>query len=530
MRYVVSAAEMRSLDAATIEQLGLPGAVLMENAGRRVAQVIVERIERQTLKRAARIAVICGAGNNGGDGYVIARYLRDHAFSATVYLAAARDKLRGDAKLHHDVYVAMGHPVRDAIDHDSLAACADDITSADIVVDCLFGTGLTRDITGHYRAVVETINRGRGTVVAVDLPSGLSCDTGRVLGVQVHAHVTVTLAFLKLGLAMAPGFASAGDVQVAEIGIPEQLAYSSGVRVLMSEARDMAKLVPTMRTMDHKNRRGHVLAVAGSTGKRGAARLLARAALRTGAGLITLAWPHAGGEPTAPDPVMTAALDETDNDTARTRLLELAHGKQALAMGPGMSTTAHGRCLVQAALAELEIPMVLDADALNHVGTSLDSVRRARAPVIMTPHPGEAARLLGTSPADIEADRLASVRRLADSTEAVIVLKGARTLICSGLPDARCGRVVINPTGNPGLATAGSGDVLTGIVAALLAQGMDAFDAACLAAYIHGQTGELTTTTLGTMHAVTAADLPDAIPRAVAELTRSSDDTRENGR
>lgn len=519
MLYVVTADEMRALDAATIDDMGLPGAVLMENAGRRVGEAILRELGGNNLSAArtrARAAVVCGAGNNGGDGYVIGRYLRDHGVLATVYLCAPADRLRGDARLHYLAYRAMGHPVRDIVDSESLIDCAADIESADIVVDSIFGTGLARPIGGHYRAVVETLNRARGTRVAVDIPSGLCADSGRVLGVAVAADVTVTMAFLKAGLASAPGFARAGRVQVAEIGIPVRLAEKRGVCTVLTEACDLGALIPAPGPLEHKSRRGHLLVVAGSPGKRGAARLTAWAGLRAGAGLVTLASSWAGIEPGAPDPVMTEDLDSGIEDSGR-RLLDLLGGKRALAIGPGMSTDADGKVLVYRALAESPVPVVLDADALNHLGTDLAAVAGARAPVVMTPHPGEAARLLGVSSADIERDRLTAARSLARASGAVIVLKGARSLVADGRAQSG-GWVAINPTGNVGLATAGSGDVLTGVVGALLAQGLDPFDAARLAAFVHGRTGELAARALGSTQAVTAADLSQYLAPAMSEL------------
>lgn len=534
MLYVVTAEEMQALDAATIQDMGLPGAVLMENAGRRVADVILGEIDKlgqrgrlgrvqpgagsldaAQARSLARVAVVCGAGNNGGDGYVIARYLRDHDVPATVYLCVPPNRLRGDARLHFDAYLAMGHPVRDISDSESLTAYSGAIESADVAVDGLFGTGLTRAIGGHYRAVVDILNRSRGVRVAIDVPSGLSANTGQVLGVAVAADITVTMAFLKVGLAIAPGFARAGRVEVAEIGIPARLAGKRGVCTVMTQAGDLRSLVPELPLLTHKNRRGHLLVIAGSPGKRGAARLTAWAAMRAGAGLVTLASPWHGTEPGAPDPVMTAELPDDGGE----RLVELARGKRAVAIGPGMATDEQGRALVYRALGEIEAPTVLDADALNHLGIDLAAVANAAGPVVITPHPGEAARLLGTTSADIESNRLAAVRELAHRSRAVAILKGARSLICDGRTERTSQRrVAINPTGTPGLATAGSGDVLTGIVGALLAQGLDPFDAAQLGVYAHGRTGELAVHDLGGTLGVTAQDLSQYIATALTEL------------
>jgi ADP-dependent NAD(P)H-hydrate dehydratase / NAD(P)H-hydrate epimerase len=511
MQYVVTAAEMRAIDAATIEGVGLPGAVLMENAGR----AVVAAVREELVGRSGPVAVVCGAGNNGGDGYVIARVLRQLRVPAAVYLAAPRSAVRGDALVHLGAYEQTGGQVSSIAEPAELAKHASAIEEAAVVVDALFGTGLARAVEGHLAGVIQCMNRTRGRIVAVDVPSGLSADTGEILGAAVEPHRTVTMAFLKVGLAVAPGLARAGAVTVAEIGIPTELATAHGVHLAVVEAADLAGAVPRPAALDHKYRRGHALVVAGAPGKRGAARLTGMAALRAGAGLVTLAW--AGRDIPAPDPLMTAELD-ADQPEAIEQLIALAAGKRALAIGPGMPTGPGGKALVRAALERLDVPMVLDADALNHVAGELDRIADSRAPVVLTPHPGEAARLLGTSSADIERDRVAAVRELAERSRAVAVLKGPGTLICDG--EAADGFVTINPTGSPALGTAGSGDVLTGAVAALLAQGMPAAEAARAAVYAHGLAGEAVAERIGPS-GPTALDILDALPQGLARLRAS---------
>jgi NAD(P)H-hydrate epimerase len=314
------------------------------------------------------------------------------------------------------------------------------------------------------------------------------------------------MAFLKVGITVAPGFARAGEVTVAAIGIPRELAQTQGIRVGLLEPADVAAWVPRADPLEHKNRRGHCLVIGGSPGKRGAARLTAAAALRAGAGLVTLA-SDAVDQP-LPDPIMTAALDRPG---------DLARGKAAVAIGPGMATGPEGRGLVVAALAEVEAPLVIDADGLNHLAGHLDEVAAAGPPVVLTPHPGEAARLLGSTAAEIERDRIAAVRELASRSRAVVVLKGARTLVCDGI--AGDGFVTVNPTGNPGLATAGSGDVLTGVIAGLCAQGVPPAEAARLGVWVHGAAADLLAAELG--RGMNASDIADAIARAVRSVRSS---------
>ncbi|HTE53642.1 MAG TPA: NAD(P)H-hydrate dehydratase [Kofleriaceae bacterium] len=508
MLHVVTSAEMRAIDAATIEGIGLPGAVLMENAGRAVVAVVQEELARG----GGAVAVVCGAGNNGGDGHVVARVLRQLGASVALYLAAPRSAVRGDALVHLAAYENTGGVVASIAEPGQLAEHRPAIEQAAVVVDALFGIGLARPIEGHLAAIIHCINRARGRIVAVDIPSGLSADSGEVLGAAVAAHRTVTMAFLKVGLAVAPGLARAGRVEVAEIGIPVELATAHGIHLARLEAADLVGTLPRAGLLDHKNRRGHALVVAGGPGKRGAARLTSMAALRAGAGLVTLAWE--GREVPAPDPIMTAELDADAADAVE-RLVALAGGKRAIAIGPGMPTGEGGKALVRAALQRIEVPMVLDADALNHVAGELDRVAGSRAPVIMTPHPGEAARLLGVSTAVIERDRVGAVRELAERSRAVVVLKGAGTLVCDG--EATDGFVTINPTGGPALATAGSGDVLTGVVAGLLAQGLTPADAARTGVFVHGLAGEACAERLGASGA-TASDVLDAVPRGFVRL------------
>ena len=509
MEYVVTAAEMRAIDAATIDGIGLPGAVLMENAGRAVADAVVDEL---AAAGDGPVAVVAGGGNNGGDGFVVARVLRARGVDAMVLLAAPRDQLRGDARLHLQAYEQSGGLATEITSAAELAEHREAVERAAVIVDALFGTGLTRPVEGHAAAIIEVMNRGVGRVVAVDVPSGLSADRGVPLGCAVRADRTVTMAFRKVGLAVSPGLARAGRVSVAEIGIPRDLAAAHGVQLALLEPADAAGWLRRPDPLDHKGRRGHVLVVAGSPGKRGAGRLSAMAALRSGAGLVTLASEVA--DDAAPDPVMTAALDP-DRPGAADRLVELAGRARCVAMGPGMATGDGGRALVQAALARLEVPLVLDADALNHLAADPAQVAAAAAPVVLTPHPGEAARLLGATVQEVEADRVAAVRALAERTAAVVVLKGPGTLVCDGA--AGDGFVTINSTGGPELATAGSGDVLTGVIAALCAQGIGPGEAARLGVYLHGRAGERCRAGIGAI-GVTASDLIDAVPGALGDV------------
>jgi len=506
---VVTAAEMRALDRATIDEVGLPAVTLMETAGRAVAEVAL----RMLGARRGHVMVVCGPGNNGGDGFVAARVLRDRGVDAVVYLAAARAAVRGDAGTHLEILERAGGAVHSIAAPEQLAALGARVIDAVLVIDALFGVGLARPIEGHLAEVVTMMRRAE-RVLAIDLPSGLDADTGRELGVAVIAARTVTMAAAKVALVSAPGFAYAGELEIAEIGIPAARIAAAHVGASLVEARDVAAWLPHAQPTEHKGRRGHVLVVAGSPGMRGAGRLAATAALRAGAGLCTLA---ADGELEAPDPVMTRSL------AAGGTLTALLTGKAAVVIGPGIGATEAAAARVHEVLAS-GIPAVLDADALNVLAADPASIARAAGPVVVTPHPGEASRLLGITVAAIEADRLAAARALAATTRAVVVLKGARTIVCDGRSDHTSSgasadlHCSINPTGGPALATGGSGDVLAGTIGALLAQGLSAVDAARAGVFVHGVAGDQLAKVHGA-RGVMSSDLPTAIASAILALS-----------
>ena len=515
MRPVVTAAEMRALDHATIDDIGIPAFTLMETAGRAVAHVAMEMLDDS----GGHVAVVCGPGNNGGDGFVAARVLRDLGLDAAVYLAVGRSSIRGDAAAHLQVYERAGGVVRMVDTPQALGDLGDAIAGAALAVDALFGVGLSRPLEGHFADVVSLINHAQRRL-AVDIPSGLDADTGKVLGTVVAADTTITMGAMKIALASAPGFAHCGAVDVADIGIPSGVLATQAVRAGLVEEADVARWLPHAELLDHKGRRGHVLIIGGMPGMRGAGRLCANAALRAGAGLVTLA---TAGDVIADDSVMTKAL--------ATNLGELLAGKSAIVIGPGLGQSEPAAGWLGEVLAS-GVPAVLDADALNLVAGIIDAggrsesgrlhlgaVKGAAGPIVLTPHPGEAARLLGTTAAEIEADRFAAARALATRAHAVVVLKGARTIVCDGtLDDDYCS---INPTGGPELATGGSGDVLAGMIGALLAQGVSAADAARAAVFVHGLAGERLAVEHG-RRGVVSSDLPVAIADVLKRIPSSA--------
>jgi len=505
MRPVVTAAEMRALDRATIEDVGLPGIALMETAGRAVAAAAARMV-----RPPAHVAVVCGGGGNGGDGFVCARVLRELGYDAVAYLAVPREHVGGDAKQHLAILEHAGGVVRAIDTPEGLGELADAIAGAALAVDALFGVGLARPIEGHLADVVSTVNHASRRL-AVDIPSGVAADTGRVLGVAVSAERTVTMGALKIALASAPGFARAGAVEVADIGIPRALVSAQAVRAGLVEEADVARWLPRAAALDHKGQRGHVVVVGGMPGMRGAGRLASLAALRSGAGLVTLA---AAGDIHADDSVMTRSLESNLGELLEHPGGSTGRAADAVAIGPGLGQSDLAAGWVGEVLAA-GVPAVLDADALNLIAGVTEAIARAAGPIVVTPHPGEAARLLGQTVADVEADRLAAARALAARTHAVVVLKGARTIVCDGtLGDEFCS---INASGGPELATGGSGDVLTGVIAALIAQGVAPAMAARAGVYVHGRAGDELAAKHGT-RGVVSSDLPPAIARVISRL------------
>jgi len=506
MRPVLTAQQMRAMDKEAIEQIGIPGVVLMETAGRAVATTVLDFLKSYA---APHVALVCGTGNNGGDGFVAARVLAEHGVNCEVFLVQGVAGISGDAKIFYEALLKCNVAVSPLQTAQELENAKAAFRAADVLVDAIFGTGLCRDISGHIANVVRVMNASPGATLAVDVPSGLDADTGATLGIAIAATATVTMGASKIANVGAPGFSRNGTLVVAEIGISGSRMRSVADAFLM-EGRDVQSLLPGSEGNTHKVAKGHVLAVAGSSGKRGAGRLAGLAALRTGAGLVTLG--AASLDSHAADPIMTAQVATIDE-------LTLAWaGKHALVIGPGMHTDSQAAGLVAHAVLHSPVPCILDADALNHLATDPAIARDAKAPLVLTPHPGEAARLLGITSAEVQADRMAAVRQLASETQAVVVLKGARTCIADGRSAES--PVSICEQGGPELATAGTGDVLAGMVGALLAQGLDAFAAAQVAVYWHGVAGRLALRSLGGP-GVIASDVIAAIPAARSEIAAS---------
>jgi NAD(P)H-hydrate epimerase len=485
---ILTAAAMQELDRHTIVEAGIPGAVLMENAGRGVADTVGQRFADLF---PGPVLVLCGRGNNGGDGFVLARQLHVAGWNVQLVLLAERGLLSGDAAGMLGLFEQRGGRIREAPDAARLSAALAAAAGSRLCIDALLGTGFTRAPEGLMATAIDWLNNQQAPVVAVDLPSGVDASSGAILGIAVRAVRTVTFAFPKVGLLSYPGAACAGEVVTVPIGIPDQVAATAPDDFRLIDAVEARALLPSRPADGHKGTFGHLLVVAGSTGKSGAAVMAAEAGLRAGAGLVTLACPAGMQQIAAAHliEVMTTPLVEVGGAIslqAMEELLALGDDKQAVALGPGLGAAEETSALVRRFLKETWLPVVVDADGLNALAGHLEVLaqRRGRT-TVLTPHPGEMARLSGRTVAEIQADRIAAARDFAMDHGVVLVLKGARTV--TACPD---GKVSINDSGHAGMASGGMGDVLTGLLGGLLAQGMNAGAAAALGVYLHGLAGD----------------------------------------
>ncbi len=511
--HVVTAQEMQLLDRRTIEEFHIPAGSLMENAGLRV----VEEIEKTwgPVKGKA-VTIAAGKGNNGGDGLVAARLLLERSARVSVFLIAPPDKLTGETRVNLERFQKISGRVH-ILKEETTGELERDLSQSDLIIDALFGTGLSSPLEGLAAEVIVAINASGKPVVAVDLPSGIHADTGRVMGLAVKAALTVTFALPKRGLLLYPGSDYTGRLKVVDIGIPQALIRQIPAAVQWTTPAEIADSLIRRPMNAHKGTFGHVLVIAGSVGKGGAAVMASLSALRVGAGLVTLALPSGleGTLPDRPNEIMTLPLPQTDDRSigkaALESLIKFAQDKTVAAIGPGLSTHPETAQVVHGLITQLTIPMVIDADGLNNLVGHLDLLSRARAPIVLTPHPGEMARLIGATVAEVQADRLGVAADFVRRHPVTLVLKGARTIIAS-----KSGVSTINSTGNPGMATAGTGDVLTGMIAGLIAQGHTPERAARLGVYLHGMAGDLAADEIGEV-GLLAGDLIHRIPAAITK-------------
>lgn len=503
--YLVTAEQMRQIDRAATEELGIPEMVLMENAGRAIVDFLREQFPDLAEKS---VTIVAGSGNNGGDGLVAARYLHGMGVAVKVFLLAERE-LSPSAKQNYEILAKLPVKLYQLDSENSMHLLKVTVNYSDILIDALLGTGISRDVSGRAEQIIDIANRRSCLKVAVDVPSGLNSDTGEVWGRCLKADYTVTLAQPKRGQMLNKGIRYCGQVVVKDIGIPQELYQAVGLNCQIIDDSFLAVCRQPRSRASHKGTYGHLLAVGGAIGMSGALTLTAQAALRAGVGLLSCAVPDGVQLHVAvnvPEAMVQPLSGGQHFDEASIEpLKELLRGKKAVVAGPGMSGPLTG-ALIAEILQNSRCAMVIDADGLNASAQWLDKLPEAKGPVVLTPHPGEMARLTGLETGYIQNHRLAVAQQFAEQYKVWLVLKGANTVIAT--PE---GKLYMNVTDSPALAVAGSGDVLSGIIGAFLAQGLQPDEACCCAVYLHGLAGQQVAETVGEVSSK-AGDIIEAIP------------------
>ena len=520
---ILTAAQMQEVDRATTERYGIPSLTLMENAGRSVVKFLHQRF---SPLEAQEIVILCGRGNNGGDGLVVARLLQEFGIEPRVLLLADPKSLRGDAEVNYQ-RLAQSRLPETVSDHASWQGIKSKLGNTSLVIDAILGTGLSKPLAGFLLEVVRDIPATfpKAKVVAVDLPTGVAADSGELIGECVRADASVTFTAPKIAHVFPPACEKVGEWIVRLIGTPpEALNDNPEFYLNILQPCDLEWLVRPRELEAHKGTFGHVLVIGGSVGKTGAAAMAAKAALRAGAGLSTVATSRSALPVVASlgMEIMTEPLPETDSGTISFRAVmegildTLVEGKSVLAIGPGLGRDPETMEMVREAVKRYDIPAVLDADGLNAFAGCAKKIGAGEKVRVLTPHPGEMGRLTGKKTSEITARRLETAREFAREYGVTLVLKGFRTLTTS--PG---GQVWVNPTGNPGMATGGSGDVLTGVIAALLAQYPDrsATEVTAAAVYLHGLAGDIAAEEFGEVSMI-AGDILGALPKAFQEIKR----------
>jgi ADP-dependent NAD(P)H-hydrate dehydratase / NAD(P)H-hydrate epimerase len=524
---ILTAAQMAEVDRLTTERYLIPSILLMENAGRSFVDELVKACPGLNSKR---ILIFCGRGNNGGDGFVAARYLALRGAKPQILLFSDPEKLKGDAQINYKIAHAMGLPIQTLSTPASAKSYLRKITAPDVIVDALFGTGLSKPIGPDFRPMVDWINKASPSafIAAVDIPSGLMADSAQIPGPVVQAHLTVTFSALKLAHVVPPAADLAGRVVLVPIGSPAPLFENPEYRYHIIDPAQVRKALPRRARDSHKGSFGHIFVVAGSRGKSGAALMTGLAALRSGAGLVTLWLPKSLQRSVVgkfPE-LMTEFIAETDEETldraGAEKVLAGLSQADALVLGPGVTTHPSTRRLIWELVRRSPVPVILDADGINAFVPPAEPLRNEEGqPVIITPHPGEMARLIGKKISDVQKNRLETARSCAARYHCYVILKGFQTVIA-----APTGDIFINGTGNPGMATGGTGDILAGMVGRFVAAwkhqserdgDLSPADYLSAAVYLHGSAGDLAAEE-GSMETLIATDLLTYLPKAINKV------------
>lgn len=496
---ILDAAQMRNIDRRAIDRFGVPSIVLMENA----AIAVVDAIASHYLE-AGRVAIFCGLGANGGDGFAVARHLENRGVVPVLIVIGERATIQGDAAINLTICERLGIPIYDIHSSEDVETALAHAADADVLVDAIFGTGLNRAPSGVHADVIRGIAELRIPVLAIDLPSGANASSGEPFEPCVQAEVTVTFAAPKLCHVFEPAALYCGEVIVADISIPEIAIDDEAVTLALITPQDVQAHVAARLANTHKGTYGHVAMIAGSPGRSGAAVMCARGAIRTGAGLVTVMTDAETAKLVHAGCIEAMTVEQTG--------VSALHNKSAVLIGPGLADDEGSYASVRDIVSKLELPAIIDASALNAFAARAAELNPRALPRVITPHPGELARLLGSDTKSIGKDRIAAAREAARVSKCVVVLKGYQSLVAE--PD---GHVFVNPTGNPGMATGGMGDVLAGMIAALLARDTDPLDAACAGVYLHGLAGDILAEELGDT-GLMATELADRIPAAIRKV------------
>lgn len=506
---------MKDLDRRAIQQYGIPSIVLMENAGIAVFEEIMKSLEHLQNRK---VAVICGRGNNGGDGFVAARHLMQHGIEVKVYIAGNPSVIGGDAKTNFEIINRLEMPIEILSSKEKINLLAEEIQQYSLIVDAIFGIGLDRNVDDFITAVIETINKSQKMVISVDIPSGINAMNGQISRAAVEAEKTVVFQLPKVGNINYPGAAYTGEMLVKHIGIPQKAIQEIEPEAYLVTREWVQKILPKRNLDSHKGIYGSVYIVAGSTGMTGAAMLTCEAVLRSGAGLVKIAIPQSLNNImeirlteaiTVPLPELKkGVVGISDID----KIIKTIGRSNAIAVGPGSGQSRELEEVLRNLFENSEVPIVLDADALNSLSHRIELLNFLKGPAVLTPHTGEMSRLTQITVEDIERNRIEVARDFAQKWKVILVLKGARTVIASP-----SGKVYVNKTGNPGMATAGSGDVLTGIITGFIAQGIEPVNAAIAACYIHGLAGDKAAEKIGE-YGMMAGDIVSHLPVALKEV------------
>ena len=514
---IVEPRQMNEIDSMTINKIGIPGIVLMENA----ATAVVKEIEKDIKTLIGKnIAIFAGKGNNGGDAFGAARLLYNKGAEIKVYLIGKKSDIQHDAAINLRILENMGIEITEILDTAQMQNIKDNLKFTDVILDGIFGTGLSRDVGGISKEVIMCVNESKKHVISIDIPSGICGLTGKVMGVCIKANKTVTFALPKIGSIIHPGCDYTGELVVADISIPSKVVESLNIKNNIIDKKMVLKAIPSRYANSNKGSYGKALVVTGSKGMTGAGILSAKAALRAGVGLVYLGVPASltNVYDGAVVEAVTIPLEDKDNGKLSAdcipQIKERLKGMSVAALGPGLSTSEDIFEIVKSMIIDSEIPLVIDADALNVLAKDVSILKELKAGAVVTPHPGEMARLIGIRVEDVQNNRIGIAKEFASKWNVITVLKGSRTVVA--FPD---GSVWINTTGNPGMASGGTGDVLTGIIAGFAAQGVGLENAAIAGVYVHGLAGDSASGKFGE-HGLVASDIIEDIPLIIKDVIR----------